>query len=249
MFIEGFLFIIAALILRFIINPTMMKKILIIITLIPLICFGQKRLGGDLSTKGNNLNVTLTYNHVFKSNFLLSAGLFGGNYGYSGVDLTEAQYNLGRRLATPFNTLNQPITDTSGNQYELFDYGTKGNGVGIQVGLGYFHEFTEIHGIRFNLNTRVGWMISNLSLAYYNQSIDERISLFSQQVHLSGAISPELSHTMRLTGKITFYYGLKFPYYFSLDRAKFNPINPKDLFYFWEPELSAGITYVIGKCD
>ncbi len=222
---------------------------LLVVFLLAVNAYGQKRIGFDLSTKGNNIILTAQFNQVITNNLIYSVGLFGGGFGYSGVDLNRTQFNTGRRLKTPFDRINEPITDSSGNVYELFDYGTKGSGFGLQLGIGYFHEFSIVHGIRFNLNNRFGWMTSRLSVAHYNDALKQNINKFVRVSHLSGALSPEIYHTMRVGGRLTFYYGIKLPYFCSLDRNQFDPVNTKDLFYGWEPEVSAGFTYVVGKCD
>jgi hypothetical protein len=210
---------------------------------------GQKRIGMDLSTKGNNLVISAHYNQIIRNNYFYSVGLFGGGFGYSGVDLTRTQFDSGRRLKSPFEQINESESDNSGNTYELFDYGTKGSGLGIQVGFGYFHEFSVVHGIRFNLNNRFGWMTSKLSVSYYNDALKQNINRFERVSHFTGAVSPEVYHTMRWSGRITFFYGLRLPYFYSVNKENFNPQNTKDLFNSWEPEVAAGLTYVIGKCD
>ena len=230
-------------------NSTSKQLKLLVFLLLAVDTYSQKRIGFDLSTKGNNIILTYQFNQVITNNLIYSVGLFGGGFGYSGVDLNRTQFNSGRRLQTPFQQINEPITDTSGNMYELFDYGTKGSGFGLQLGIGYFHEFSPVHGIRFNLNNRFAWMTSKLSVAYNNDGVKQNINKFERVSHLSGALSPEIYHTMRFSGRLTFYYGIKLPYFYSLDRSQFNPVNKKDLFFEWEPEISAGLTYVVGRCD
>jgi hypothetical protein len=211
--------------------------------------YGQQRIGFDLATKGTTLSATLTYNKVVKQKFLLSAGIFIGNFGSGFMDLNKSQFESGQRLYTPINDFNANHVDTSGISYTLFDYASKGSGYGLQIGLGYFYEFGPIHGLRFNLNNRLGWMNSRFSVFYYNEAEERGIHLMKYRSHFIGAISPEISHTMRMTGRTTFFYGFKFPFYYSIDKAKFNAHYSQDLFNHWEPELCIGMTYVIGKCD
>jgi len=211
--------------------------------------FAQQRIGIDLNTRGLNLNTSIHYQKVFKHNFLYSIGIFGGNFGESGINLTKEQFDAGQRVYSPFDKLNQPFIDTINNSYTLMDYGTKGKGYGLQLGIGYFYEFSIIHGIRFNLNNRIAYMKNTQSTLYYSFTVNNGHTQIDHTNHFVGAISPEIYHTIRLSGKTTFYYGFKFPYFYSIDKGKFNPKYTKDLFNAWEPELSIGLTYVVGKCD
>ena len=120
--------------------------------------YGQQRIGFDLATKGTTLSATLTYNKVVKQNLLLSAGIFIGNFGTGYMDLNMSQFKSGQRVYTPIHDFNANHVDTAGLSHTLFDYASKGSGCGLQIGLGYFHEFGPIHGLRFNLNNRLGWM-------------------------------------------------------------------------------------------
>jgi hypothetical protein len=211
--------------------------------------YGQQRIGFDFATKGTTLSATATYNKVIKQNFLLSAGIFLGNFGSGFMDLNMNQFQNDQRVSTPFSDFNLNETDALGNSYTLFDYASKGKGYGIQLGVGYFYEFKSIHGVRFNLNNRLGRMNSSYSIFYYNDALQSGVHLKKNRSHFIGAISPEIYHTMRITGKITLFYGFKFPFYYSIDKGQFNPLYVADLFNKWEPELSIGLTYVVGKCD
>lgn len=227
-----------------------MKNVtLVCLILFSHICFGQQRIGIDVSTRAFNLNLTLNYHKVFKHNFLYSIGMFAGSFGEGWVDLTQEQYDAGLRVYSPFNSLNQPVYDTAFNEYILLDYKTTGGGFGFHFGIGVFHEFSIIHGIRFNLNNRIGFVRNKQSTLYYSSQEGKGISHIDVKNHFIGAISPEIYHTIRLSGRFTFYYGIKSPYFYSLNKHKFNPKYTKDLFNYWKPELSIGLTYVIGKCD
>jgi hypothetical protein len=227
----------------------LLLRIISLNLLLAFFSYGQQRIGFDLGTKGNTLSATATYNKVLKKNFLLSAGIFIGNYGLAFMDLNVQQFETGQRVYTPFSDFNSNHIDSSGISYTLFDYGSRGSGSGVQFGFGFFHEFGVMHGIRFNLNNRIGWMNSRFNIFYYNEELEKGVHLMKYRSHFIGAITPEISHTMRMTGRITFFYGFKFPFYYSLDKGKFNPRYSSDLFYRLEPELCIGLTYVIGKCD
>ena len=210
--------------------------------------FGQQRIGVDLSSRMQNLMLTVHYQKVLKNRFLYSAGIFAGNNGNVFISNDTIRLYAGTPIASPYNEANKPIIDTSGT-YSLLDYRTNARSVGIQFGLGYYHEFDVQHGLRVNLNSSIGYVSTQLG-GYY-RSIDnftEQYAVHHTQ-HFVGSISLEAYHTIRLTGRLTFNYGVKVPYFFSIDKAKFAPMVSKDLLYGFEPQLSIGITRVIGKCD
>ncbi|MNE28339.1 hypothetical protein D3C80_1217770 [compost metagenome] len=117
----------------------------------------------------------------------------------------------------------------------------------LTLNTGYFREFGSVHGVRVNLNGRVGGAQNSGSYAYKGMINDTIIPVHHQKNHLVAAISPEIYHTLRQRSKLTFYYGLRFPIYFSIDKRNFNPMFRKDGFYGLEMEIALGITYFIGK--
>lgn len=213
------------------------------------VLIAQKRIGIDLATKKlMNLSVTAHYQKVIKKNYLLSYGIFFGNYGksYSDNDVNLIYNNF--RIHSPFSSLNQSITDTS-EIYHLLNYNITGKGLGIQSGLGYFHEISVVHGIRANLNIRLGVMKDEIMASYFNVADSTYKLSRTRRSFLTGGICPEINHTIRQTGRLTFYYGIKLPFYFSLNRQLFNPLNNDELFKGPEPEFCIGITRIIGRCD
>lgn len=221
---------------------------LFITLLLTINSLGQQRIGVDISSRMNNLMLTAHYQKVLKNRFLYSVGFSFGNYGTSFVENDSIRLYAGEPIATPFNDANTPITDSSGT-YSILDYNSTARGVGIQFGLGYFHEFDVQHGLRINVNSSLNFV--NTLISGYYRSIDNFTGIYKNQYydHFVGSISLEAYHTIRLTGRLTFNYGLKVPYYFTIDKAKFNPTVNKDLLYGFEPQLSIGLTRVIGKCD
>lgn len=209
----------------------------------------QKRIGIDVATKNiTNLSFTAHFQKVVKKNYLISYGLFFGNYGksYSDNDINLIYNNF--KIQSPFSTLNEPVTDTSGI-YQLLNYNITGKGYGVQFGAGYFHEFNVIHGIRANINMRFGFMGEEIFASYFQVTDSTYKNIRTTRGFLSGAVCPEIYHTIRRTGRITFYYGIKLPYYFTLNRNLFNPQNSNEILFGLEPEFCIGLTRIIGKCD
>lgn len=225
------------------------KQFLLLLILLPFSSLTQQRIGLDLSSRLININATINYQRVIQKQFLLSAGFSFGRYGWTQIKNTHSQFAAGFRYYSPFDMVNQPVTNINDTVMYLYEYDTKTKGMYFQIGLGYFHEINIVHGLRFNGHFKLGIMRSNVFAGYWDNSITNGALRSYSIRHLTTAISPELYHTIRLGGRTTLYYGMKVPYYFSLNKSKFNPQYSKDMFNSWEPEISLGLTYVIGRCD
>lgn len=209
---------------------------------------GQKRLGLDVSSRLDNLMFTAHYQQVLKNHVLYSFGIFGGGNGMVLVENDSIRLYTGKPIASPYENANQPIVDSI-TSYSILDYTSSANSVGIQFGLGYYFEFGVEHGLRLNLNSR--WAFVTSKLGGYYRSIETFSEVYRSQTqqHFIASVSIEAYHTIRLSGRLTFNYGLKIPYYYTIDRARFNPTTQKDLLNGFTPEISIGLTRVIGKCE
>jgi len=210
--------------------------------------FGQQRIGIDITAKPQSVNLTVHYQKIIKKNVLFSIGVFGGSNGKKYIDNDTLLLNFGKKIASPFSNANRTLTDTL-TSFDLLNYSLRSKSIGIQFGIGYFYEFGVKHGIRANLNLKVSFAESQMRAFYW--SIEKRIGIFEDytQNYFIAAVSPELYHTIRVSGRITLNYGIKVPYFFSLDKSIFNPVDKRDLLYRFEPEFNIGITRVIGKCE
>ncbi len=207
----------------------------------------QKRIDFNVSSRFLNLNLTSNLHYAFKNHFMLSAGIYSGGAGSTMVlHDTNLLYSSGG-IQSPYPGIEWSISDTT-TSYELLDYSVKGKFVGIQTGIGYFWEFGGIHGFRINALFKAAFTLNEVGV-YYRSKETHRETLRHYDIqHFAGGVTLNLFHTIRITGKTTLFYGIKTPYYFTLDRARFNPRNRKDLFYGFEPELSIGFTRLIGVC-
>lgn len=210
--------------------------------------FGQQRIGMDVSTRMDNLMFTFHYQKVMKKRFLLSAGIFVGGNGKTFVSNDTLRLYTGTPIRSPYANANEPVIDSTGT-YSILDYRASAASVGVQFGIGYFHEFDVQHGLRVNLNST--WGFAGTAFGAYYRSTENYTERYKSHYieHFVSSISLEAFHTIRLSGRLTFNYGLKFPYYFTIDKAKFNPLVNRDILYGFEPQLSVGLTRVIGKCD
>lgn len=209
---------------------------------------GQQRIGFDLNTHLTNMNFTVHYQKVIKGPLLLATGLFGGKYDDgSNMNDTALVYS-GLNLGIAYPKLPKSITNAEGT-FLLGSTATIGYGAGAYVGLGLFKEFKNYHGIRFNLNQRFGYMLSDVRSSYYRPMKYRFLHTYTNIWHLSGATTMELYHTYRRDGRYTFYWGFKVPYHYTLNKRVFNPQKTSEALYQFTMDLSLGLTYAIGKCD
>lgn len=226
-----------------------MKNALIIFLLffsVNAIC--QQRVGFDINTQLISLNATIHYQKVVAGPLLVSIGAYGGGMGegYNSNTRTLALSDIG--IASAFPTIPNEINHYG--EYRLQSTFTRGFGLGAILGIGLFREFKNFHGIRFNMNNRFGWMDSKVNAHYANIEQEKRyIKTFTKIWHPIYSLTTELYHTMRYNGRMTFYWGVKLPYSFSLDKGRFNPQRDSELFHKLRLELSLGLTRSIGKCD
>jgi hypothetical protein len=210
----------------------------------------QQRVGFELSTNAFRLNTTLYIQKVLKNKVLISGGIFFGGHGFGGF-LSDSMDRVAHVAAhSPFPK-DMNVMQYAGYEFRLSSYSLrKNNALGLQLGLGFFYEVNVKHGLRFNLNTKVGYSNAHILYTYYQRdAIQNVIQKYTTRPLLFVGISPELVHTIRATGRITFYYGVKVPYFTSLTKKMYNPIYTSDAFKGFEPELNIGFTRVFGKCN
>lgn len=221
--------------------------LLLYLLMISFFAFNQ-RIGVDVSTRLENFNATLTYHQIIRSHFLVSAGIFMGGNGNAFAEIDTSAFDAGNRIRSPFPIINTYYDDSIGN-YGLLGYQTVGSSRGFHLSFGYFKQFNTLHSIRFHLNSRWG-MAQNTVRAYYRATELLRTQkIITEQYHGIGSLGLEAFHGIRMGTRISLYYGLKLPYFFTLNKTKFAPVRPGDLFFKVKPELSFGLTYYVGKLN
>lgn len=207
----------------------------------------QQRIGIDANSNMNSANLSLHYQRVINGPLLFSGGINGGLYGVS-EHYGEEQQIRGGFFSNPFPEMGNSFSDAlpdfvyRGNQ-------TKSAGISAFVGLGLFKEFENHHGIRFNLHHYFSAVHSKV-LGFY-RNFEQELTVFKRYEtwHPVGAWSMELYHTIRLTGRNSFYWGLKTAYSYTLDESRYAPTSTNELFQGFQTELSLGITHSIGSCN
>lgn len=202
--------------------------------------FSQQRVGLEVFSHFDDLSLGTHFQKVVRSKFILGGGLIWINR-----RLGEA---FSEGVPIPAAVRNIPASfDRNGEKYVIQGYRTKSKALMITLNTGFFHEFGTVHGIRVNVNGRIGVAENSGIYRYSGEVNDTVVPIKYIRTHLVSAVCPEIYHTLRQRQKLTFYYGLRFPVYFSLDKRNFNPNFKKDGFYGFESEIAIGITYFVGK--
>lgn len=226
-----------------------MKKAFILITILLTAwsAHSQTRLEMQFSTHFTNVRITGNWHHSIGNGFLLSGGMSSGSSLREWIDNSAEDIQNGLVVQSPFSSLNINL-QRDGGQYQLLDYGSKTRFVDLHGGLGFFHEFGVRHGLRTNAYFILSYVSNEIKAYYFSPSNNSGFDETTVFNHFTGGTSLEVYHTIRMSGRTTLCYGVKVPYYFSIDKARFNPHNPKDSFYGFEPEIAVGLTYLIGNC-
>jgi len=208
----------------------------------------QQRIGADLNTRLGNAHFTVQYHRVIKGSLLLTSGLGGGYHGFAQTIGNEDQVQNGF-FHNSYRSFPQEIVEDNARM-QLTGTDVKGSGITGFVGIGFFKEFKNFHGFRCNVNHTFSWMRSKVRAFYKDYDlIGATTSEFQIIEHPLGAVSLELYHTIRINGRWTFYWGAKLPYYYSLDKARYDPRADSELFHKFLFDASFGFSKSIGKCD
>lgn len=210
--------------------------------------FGQGRIGFDLAGVINGrANFTFNYHHMVKDKILLSAGVFLGSNGGAFISQDTSKLYEGKTLNSPYASLDRNISDSTGS-YGLLNYRSVGSSSGFALGIGTFHPLNERNSIRGHFYAKAGMATSTIRGKYYSTA-DERI-LEGEIKHADYwfcAVSLEASHVIKLSDRMSLYWGLKVPYYFQLNPSIYKSYNHQDVHLGFEPEISAGLTFFLGK--
>lgn len=205
-------------------------------------CFSQQRIGLELFSHLDDLSLGTHYQKVVYSKFIVGAGLIWINKRRG----EAAQEQAATIIHTAIRNVPE-FFERGGEKYLVQGYYTISKSLMLTLNTGFFHEFDAVHGVRVNLNVRMGIAQSRGFYSYRGMVNDTIIPVKYVQNHLVTAVCPEMYHTLRQRSRLTFYYGLRFPVYFSLNKRNFDPVFRKDGFYRLEMEGVIGATYFIGR--
>jgi hypothetical protein len=218
----------------------MRLKLLICCVLIPAFCVrAQSRVAIDFNSALDNFFTTALYCHVLKKSFYFKTGLSAGNYGAAEV------WNNDRPVYSPHSDLNSPPFP----EYQLVHYVSRNKGQSLELGIGKFWEIDPIHTIRFDLQWK-GYHIRETVWGGYISATDTN-GIFErfQFSRYCTSIGPELFHAIRLTGRLTFYYGIKAPFFLPFRTKKFHPshADKKDPTIGFQPQLALGLSCALER--
>lgn len=219
------------------------------ISIIAIICavniaYAQQRLSIDATYRKTTVNTTLGIHKVINNNWLISLGLtYGGKgrYSFHHLDYSHPQ----QAFSSSYRDLRVPQESSS---FELKRYDVNKKVAAMQLGIGYFYNLDVKHGFRGHFNLISGIANNEISAYFVSVQDQEITKTYSTINHWFLATNAEVYHTIRVWRKITFFYGFKIPYYFSVDKANFHPNRSEEGMYQFEPELGLGLTFQIGDC-
>ena len=219
----------------------MKKGILLLSLFCALGTFAQQRVGVEFFTRLEDFSKAIHYQKVVQSHFLIGAGAFFQGRYFTYKTLSEDSTH------NPFGFVDSRI-EANGTTYHIADYNVRSNfAIGGQIMTGWFHDFSPYQSIRVNLNFRFGYAKSLVRVMYLNENNTYPLITTMVGYHSFQAISPEVYHTLRKTGKWAFYYGVRLPFYFSLFKKSYSPENSFDIYKKPKLELVIGVTRQIGK--
>lgn len=205
-------------------------------------CLSQQRIGFELSSRVQDLSCGLTFQKAVSKHFLFGTGLV-----LNGTALGYKDFNQGEKIHNPYSFLPTIVSrDTS--EYLIQSYDSKsGLAIGVQLMTGFFHEFNNYHGLRFNLNYRFSFVRTAVSGYYYSASNPGYAYERRTGWHSVQALSPEIYHTLRQSNKWTLYYGVRLPVYMSLFEKSYSPAYKSDMYTGVKLEVAVGLTRHIGR--
>lgn len=204
----------------------------------------QSRVAIDLNATFLNRFMTLQYCPIIKKGMYIKSGITFGTYGIGYEEQSQDQINADEGLISPYSVINTaPIEGMF-----LIDYITKIKGVGIELGLGKFWEIDPVHTIRLDLQVKVYRFNEEVSAHYtiHQPSTFSAIQLHSIQRNCL-SIGPELFHAIRISGRITGFYGFKFPFFLPIRTAGYKPQSWNDVTVGFQPNLTVGMSCALGK--
>jgi len=204
----------------------------------------QSRVAIDLNATFLNSFTSLQYCHIIKKGLYIKSGFTFGSFGRGYAEQEASEIKLNHGLISPYSDVNSPPFD----DMMLIDYTTKVEGMGIELGIGKFWELDPVHTIRLDLQVKVYRFNEHISAHYivHQPSSYSIIELLSIKRNCF-SFGPEVFHAIRISGRLTGFYGFKFPYYLPIRTAGYRPQNRKDVTIGFQPNLTIGMSCALGK--
>lgn len=216
---------------------------IVIVTLMATVANAQSRIAVDFNSNLINGFFSAHYCPVFKQHYYAKSGFTFGRFGRGEGFQKVSQVQAGNPLISYYTAMNEPIFP----QRALHEFSSRIRGVALDIGVGRFFELGPIHTIRIDLQSKVYGINEEVAAIYASVNPGDSSAMITgfsfKRFCLS--VGPELFHAIRLSGRFTFFYGLKFPYYLPLKTKGYRPIGQKNATVGLQPNLSIGLSYVI----
>lgn len=204
----------------------------------------QSRVALDLNATFLNRFMSVQYCPIIKKGYYIKSGITFGTFGLGYAEQSESELKAENSLISPYSEVNTPPYDGM----ILIDYITKVKGVGVELGLGKFWEIDPVHTIRLDLQVKV-YRFNELVSAHYtiHQPSTYSVIEFLSIKRTALSIGPEVFHAIRISGRLTGFYGFKFPFFLPIRTAGYRPQNWKEVTVGFQPNLTVGMSCALGK--
>jgi hypothetical protein len=197
----------------------------------------QYRIAVDINSGLDNYFSSIFFCPVFKKKYYARIGLSKGNYG-------NGELNNQEGLVSPHSEVNEHPENPD---LVLTMYQSKNRGAALEIGAGRLIELGPVHTIRFDLQWK-GYLIDEKVTAYYSGPIvDTAAYRYRYEFDRNCmSIGPEIFHAIRMSARITLYYGVKLPYFLPIPTKNYKPMR-RELTVGFQPNLAVGLSYAVQK--
>lgn len=219
-----------------------MIKLLLVILLLTASAWGraQSRFAMDFNSMLDDGFFSWHFCPVFAQTFYVKTGVSAGVFGRGYIWKSKESIAHDGALVAPYESVNSGM----GNGYALVDYETEVRGWALESGIGKFWALDNVHTLRLDIQGKWYQIREKLYAGYTPQSGTSTLDAFRKfefRRHCF-SIGPEVFHAIRLSGRLTFFYGIKFPVYFPVKTAEYKALNRKDITVGIQPNLAIGIS-------
>jgi len=202
-----------------------------------------QRVALDFSSALDNMYTSVLYCHIIKPTWYVKAGLSKGNYGRGNFVKNRAEAQAGNPMVSAYASVNDGLPGL-----HLQGYDTRVKGVALEFGIGKFIEIGPVHTVRFDLQLK-GYRITEEFWAAYVAPAPDTLTRGKTFEFKRNCLSigPEIFHAIRISGRLTFYYGLKMPFYLPIRSEGYHPRGTKSQSIGVHPNLCLGMSCALTR--
>ena len=184
------------------------------------------------------------YCPVVFQHYYIKSGVSWGNFGRDYVEVNAPGTDPAHALPSPYKAMNR-FSDS----LMLEGFFSRNNGFSVEAGLGRFWELTPIH--TFRLDFQVKWYAMEDRIgAFYVHNSDPEGDLYLMRFkiwHYGLSFGPEVFHAIRVSPRLTVYYGLKLPFLIALNSDGYQNQSYSMPTKGLRPNLTLGLSCALGK--